>query len=174
MGNIYWGHLFSVLENPRDGGAWWAAIAGVAQSRTQLKRLSSSSSSSRVCGTDSVQFSRSVVSDSLRPMNRSTPGFPVHHKLPECTQTHVHRVGDAMQPSHPRSCPSAPAPSPSQHQGLFQWVSSSHDVEQNKCSINTHASVRTCLSSSEIISCLNWRTKSDQNGYFISLVVYPK
>ena len=68
----------------------------------------------------SVQFSCSVVSDSCNPMNRSTPGLPVHHKLPEFTQTHVHRVGDAIQPSHPLSSPSPPAPNPSQHQSLFQ------------------------------------------------------
>ena len=54
------------------------------------------------------------------PMNHSTPGLPVHHQLPEFTQTHVHRVGDAIQPSHPRSSPSSPAPNPSQHQSLFQ------------------------------------------------------
>ena len=58
------------------------------------------------------------------PMNRSTLGFPVHHQLPEFTETHVHRVSDAIQPSHPLSSPSPPAPSPSQHQGLFQWVNS--------------------------------------------------
>ena len=58
-------------------------------------------------------------------MNRSTPGLPVHHQLPESTQTHVHWVGDAIQPSHPRSSPSLPAPKPSQHQSLFQWVNSS-------------------------------------------------
>ena len=62
------------------------------------------------------------------PMNRSTPGLPVHHQLPEFTQTHVHRVSDAIQPSHPLSSPSPPAPNPSQHQGLFQQVSSSHEV----------------------------------------------
>ena len=50
------------------------------------------------------------------PMNRSTPGLPVHHQLPEFTQTHVHRVGDAIQPSHPLSSPSPPAPNPSQHE----------------------------------------------------------
>ena len=54
------------------------------------------------------------------PMNRSTPGLPVHHQLPELTQTHVHRVSDAIQPSHPLSSPSPPAPNPSQHQSLFQ------------------------------------------------------
>ena len=53
------------------------------------------------------------------PMNRSTPGLPVHHRLPEFTQTHVHRVGDAIQPSHPLLSPFPPAPNPSQHQGLF-------------------------------------------------------
>ena len=61
-------------------------------------------------------------------MNHSTPGLPVHHQLPEITQTHVHRVGDAIQPSHPLSSPSPLAPHPSQHQGLFQWVNSSHEV----------------------------------------------
>ena len=55
-------------------------------------------------------------------MNCSTPGLPVHHQLPEFTQTHVHRVSDAIQPSHPLSSPSSPAPNPSQHQSLFQWV----------------------------------------------------
>ena len=62
------------------------------------------------------------------PMNRSTPGLPVHHQLPEFTQTHVHRVSDAIQPSHPLLSPSPPAPNPSQHQSLFQWVNSSHEV----------------------------------------------
>ena len=54
------------------------------------------------------------------PMNPSTPGLPVHHQLPEFTQTHVHRVNDTIQPSHPLSSPSPPAPNPSQHQSLFQ------------------------------------------------------
>ena len=62
------------------------------------------------------------------PMNRSTPGLPVHHQLLEFTQTHVHRVGDAIQLSHPLSSPSPPAPNPSQHQSLFQWVNPSHEV----------------------------------------------
>ena len=64
------------------------------------------------------------------PMNRSTPGLPVHHQLPEFTQTHVHRVGDAIQPSHLQSSPSSPAPNPSQHQSLFQSVNSSHEVAE--------------------------------------------
>ena len=62
------------------------------------------------------------------PMDHSTPGFPVHHQLPEFTQTHVHWVGDAIPPSHPLSSPSPPAFNLSQHQGLFKWVSSSHQV----------------------------------------------
>ena len=62
------------------------------------------------------------------PMYCSTPGLPVHHQLPESTQTHVHWVSDAIQPSHPLSSPSPPALNLSQHQGLFQWVSSSHQV----------------------------------------------
>ena len=61
-------------------------------------------------------------------MDCSIPGFSVHHKLPGFVQTHVHRVGDAIQPSHPLSSPSPPAFNLSQHQGLFQWVSSSHQV----------------------------------------------
>ena len=80
------------------------------------------------CHQRSDQISRSVVSDSLRPHGRSMPGLPVHHQLPEFTQTHVHRVSDAIQPSHPLSSPSPPAPNPSQHQGLFKWVSSLHQV----------------------------------------------
>ena len=63
-----------------------------------------------------------------KPMDCSTPGFPVLHHLPELAQTHVHRVSDAIQPSHPLSPPSPPALSLSQHQGLFQWVGSSHQV----------------------------------------------
>ena len=72
----------------------------------------------------SVQFS--AVSQSCLTlwdtMNRSTPGLPVHHQLPQFTQTQVHWVGDAIQPSHPLLPPSPPAPNPSQHQSLFQWV----------------------------------------------------
>ena len=77
----------------------------------------------------SVQFSSFAQSclTLCDPMNHSTPGLPVHHQLLESTQTHAHRVSDAIQPSHPLSSPS-PALNLSQHQGLFQWVSSSHQV----------------------------------------------
>ena len=66
----------------------------------------------------SAQSRRSVVSASLRPLDCSTPGLPVHHQLLEFTQTHAHRVGDAIQPSHPLWSPSPPAPNPSQHHGF--------------------------------------------------------
>ena len=78
----------------------------------------------------SVQFS-SVAQSCMTlcdPMTCSTPGLPVHHQLPEFTQTHIHRVSDAIQPSHPLSSPSPPDPNPSQHQSLFQWVNSSYEV----------------------------------------------
>ena len=139
----------SCLENPMDREAWWAAVYGVTQSRTRLKRLSSSSSSSKILWMwlfsfqnilkmtlyiHIIQFS-SVQSLShvwlCDPMNHSTPGLPVHHQLLEFTQTHVHRVGDGLdeiQPSHPLSSPSPPAPNPSQHQSLLQWVKSLHEV----------------------------------------------
>ena len=78
----------------------------------------------------SVQFSSVSQSCPIlcNPMNRSTPGLPVHHQLPEFTQTQAHRVGDAIQSSHPLSSPSPPAPNPSQHQGLFEWVNCLHQV----------------------------------------------
>ena len=78
----------------------------------------------------SVQFSSvaQLCPTLCDPMNHSMPGLPVHHQLPEFTHTHVHRVSDVLQPSHPLSSPSPPAPKPSQHQSLFQWVKSSHEV----------------------------------------------
>ena len=73
-------------------------------------------------GFSSVQFSSVAQScpTLCDPMNRSTPGLPIHHQLPEFTQIHVHRVSDAMQPSHPLSSPSPLAPNHSQYQSLFQ------------------------------------------------------
>ena len=68
------------------------------------------------------------MSISLRPRESQHTRPPVHHQLPEFTQTYVHQVGDAIQPSHSLSSPSPPAPNPSQHQGLFQWVNSLHEV----------------------------------------------
>ena len=75
-----------------------------------------------------VQFGCSVVSDSLWP--HGLPGLPVHRQLPQFTQIHVRWVGDAIQPSHPLSSPSPPNFNLSQHQGLFKWLSSSHQVAE--------------------------------------------
>ena len=99
---------------------------GLLPCRRILYQLSYKGSPSKA----SVQFS-SVAQSYLTlcdPMNCSMPGLPVHHQLLEFTQTHVHRVGDAIQPSHPLSSPSPPAPNSSQHQGLFQRVNSLHEV----------------------------------------------
>ena len=81
----------------------------------------------------SVRFSSVTQSCPMLcdPMNHSRPGFPIQQQHPEFIQTHVHRIGDAIQPSHPLSSPSPPAPSPFQHQDLFQWVNSSHEVAKN-------------------------------------------
>ena len=97
-------------------GGWWGEEAATETKELQIHRWLQFSSVTQSCPT------------LCNPMNRSTPGLPVHHQLPEFTQTHAHRVGDAIQPSHPLSSPSPPAPNPSQHQGLFQWVNSSHEV----------------------------------------------
>ena len=76
----------------------------------------------------SVEFSCSVVSNSLQPQDCSTQGLPVHHQHPDSTQTHVHWIDIAIQPSHPLSSPSPPALNLSQHHDLFKWVSSLHQV----------------------------------------------
>ena len=110
----------------------------VASLRFSVKRIMSSENSESFTSSfpTSVQFS-SVAQSCLAlcdPMNHSTPGLPVHHQLPEFTQTHAHRVGDAIQPSHPLSSPSPPAPNRSQHQGLVQWVISSENISYHSWS----------------------------------------
>ena len=107
---------YSYLENLVDRGAWQTIVHGVAKSWAWLKQISPQGSSVQSCPT------------LCNPMNCSTPGLPVYHQLPEFTQTHAHWVGDAIQPSHPLSSPSPPALTLSQHQGLFKWVNSSHQV----------------------------------------------
>ena len=96
----------------------WVCSLLFHSSFTFIKRLCSSSF-------HSVQFSHSVMSDSLSPHESSTPGLPVHHQFLKFTQTHVYQANDAIQPCHPLSSPSPPAPNPSHHQSLFQWVNSS-------------------------------------------------
>ena len=92
--------------------------------RSDLPEMSQAQTNSAAAAAKSLQSCPTLCD----PMDYSTPGLPVHHKLPEFTQTHVHRVGDATQPSHHLSSPSPPIFNLSQHQGLFQGVSSSHQV----------------------------------------------
>ena len=111
-----------------DGEAWCPAVHGVAKSQTWLGNWTMTTFMVR----QSLKTQFSSVTQSCPticdPMKRSTPGLPVYHQLPESTQTHVHCVSDAIQPSHPLSSPSLPAPNRSQQQDLFIWVSSSHQV----------------------------------------------
>ena len=85
----------------------------------EIQRLSTEWDSVQLSSVQSISVAHSCPT-LCDPMNCSTPGLPVHHQLPEFTQTHAHGVGDAIQPSHPLSSPSPPALNPSQHQGLFQ------------------------------------------------------
>ena len=123
---------YSCLGNPMNRGAWWATAHGFAKSPAGLRE--------QACTRTSLSYAHAFVDQRYsimtlclphqfssvtqpcptlcNPMNRSTPGLPVYHRLPELTQTHVHRVSDAIQPSHPLSSSSPPAPS--QHQSLFQ------------------------------------------------------
>ena len=107
----YWFQVFA-LKFPREREREWDTEGGL------LVTVQFSS----------VQSLHHVTSTLCDPRDWSTSGFPVFHQLPELAQTHVHRVDDAFQPSHPLSSPSPPAFSLSQHQGLFQWVSSLHQV----------------------------------------------
>ena len=105
----------------------------------------------------SVQFSHSVLSDLCDPMDCSRSGLPVNHQLLELTQTHVHWVGDVIQPSHPLSSPSPPALNLSQHQGLFKWVSSLHKAEmyvfvELSCVFHDPADVGNLISGSSAFS----------------------
>ena len=133
-------------DTPMDRGAWRPTVHRVAKSWTRLNYITLTILTQKYTHTHTPSMAwakqpiRSLSSDTqirsvaqscptlCDPMNRSTPGLSVHHQLPEFTQTHVHWVSDAIQPSHPLSSPSPLAPNPSQHQSLFQWVNSSHEV----------------------------------------------
>ena len=122
-------NMGKLWEMVRDREGWCAAVCEshkVGHDLVTEQQLSIR----KICLECSVQFGSVTQScpTLCDPMDRSTPGLPVHHQLPEFTQTHIHRVGDAIQLSHPLSSPSPPAPNPSQHQSLFQWVNSSHEV----------------------------------------------
>ena len=122
----------------------------------------------------SVQFSSVAQScpTLCDPMNRSTPGLPVHRQLLEFTETHVHWVSDAIQPSHPLSSPSPPAPNPSQHQSLFQWVNSSALMSPNICCMSDgmNETANPLLPFCTVLSvcCVNSRTLPWQCGVSIT------
>ena len=106
---------YSGLKNPVDRGAWWTTVQKVTKSQTRLSTHTRTHIRDNTTS-DQIRSVAQLCPTLCDTMNRSTPGLPVHHQLPEFTQTHVHRVSDAIQPSHPRSSPSPPAPNPSQHQ----------------------------------------------------------
>ena len=118
-------------DNPKSMGHCKSSAKGEIHSSTNLlQEQEKNQINNLTLHLSSVQFSSAAQScpTLCDPMNLSTPGLPVHHQLPEFTQTHVHRVSDAIQPSHPLSSPSPPALNPSQHQSLFRWVNSLHQV----------------------------------------------
>ena len=128
----YWSFSFNISPSNEHPGLIsfrmdWLDVLAVQGTLKSLLQHHSSKASILRC---SVQFSSVAQSYPIlcNPMNCSTPGLPIHHQLPEFTQTHVHWVGDAIQPSNPLSSPFPPALNPSQNQGLFQWVGSLHQV----------------------------------------------
>ena len=113
---------YSCLEYPMDKEAWWATVHDVAKVSDMTEPSHIHFHDPTTQKFSSVQFS-SVAQSYLTlcsPKDCSTPGFPVHHQLPELAQTHVHRVGDAIKPSHPLSSPFPPAFNLSKHPGIFQ------------------------------------------------------
>ena len=119
-----------------------------------------------ICNACCIQFT-SVPQLCLNlwdPMNCSMPGFPVHHHLLKLVQTHVHQVGDDIQPSHPLSSPSPHAPNPSQHQGLFQWVSSSHQVTKDLEFHLQHQSFKWILRTDFLEDWLVWSPCSPRDS----------
>ena len=121
----YWNFSFNISPSNEYSGliSFWIDWFGLLVVQGTLKNLLQHHNlKASILQFSSVQFSSVAQScpTLCDPMNRSTPGLPVHHQLPEFTQTHVHRVSDAIQPSHPLSSPSPPSPNPSQHQSFFQ------------------------------------------------------
>ena len=120
---------FSCLETPMDRGTWWASVYRVAKSQTWM----STCAHTHIHCVCYIMYQFSSVQSLSHVWLFATPWIaapqpPLHRQLPEFTPSHVHWVGDAIQPSHPLASPSPPAPNPSQHQSLFQWVNTSHEV----------------------------------------------
>ena len=136
-------YIFGILKNDlaslQNLGSWKICLASFSRAQSSSFLICNMNPFGSVEGQEQwviksllgcIQFSSAAQSGPTPcdPMNCSTSGLPVHHHLPEFTQTHIHRIRDAIQPSHPQSSPSPPAPNPSQHQSVFQWVNSSHEV----------------------------------------------
>ena len=123
--NILWrgGHgnppHYSSLGSPMDRRARHTVVYRVSKILARLKQLSLQAHVP-TSPSDQIRSVTQLCPALCDPMNRSTPGLPVHHQLLEFTQTHIHRVTETIQPSHPLLSPSPPAPNPSQHQSLFQ------------------------------------------------------
>ena len=133
--------LYSCLENPMDKGAWQPIVHRVAKSWTWLKWLNTEYNREETLYQCWVQFSYYVMSNFLQPHDCSTPGLPVcpSTTLRACSNS-CPWIGDAIQLSHPLPSPSLLALSLSQHQGLFQWVSSSHQVAKVLIAVSASAS----------------------------------
>ena len=126
-----WGNVLRKRVQDNEGYRKCAMWEMAEKSNTQQQARSVSYLTSFTWRNITLMSANSVAQSGptlCNPVNHSTPGLPVHHQLPEFTETHAHQVGDAIQPPHPLSSPSPPAPNPSQHQGLFQWVNSPHEV----------------------------------------------
>ena len=128
VGLLHWlnGHEFEQAPGHGEGqgGLMWCSPWGGKEADT-IEQLNNNNKGISILQFSSVAQSCPTLCD---PMNHSMPGLPVHHQLLEFTQTHVHRVSDVIQPSHALSSPFPPSPNPSQHQSLFQWVNSWHEV----------------------------------------------
>ena len=119
-----------VMFHPVDKYEYWSTIHSISDNSEKLFWKGRGGRWDLNMGFCSVQLSSVAQScpTLCDPVNRNTPGLPVQHQLPEFTQTHIHLVSDAIQPSYPLSSPSPPAHNPCQHQSLFQWLNSSHKV----------------------------------------------
>ena len=155
-------HSFHFCEKPCMHTQIYVYMSKWLSSDFGVSGLFCSQSNNSVCSCWGLQFSSVTRScpTLFDPMDGSTPGLPVHHRLPDFAQTHVHRVSDAIQLSHPLLSPSPPAFNHPQHQGLFQWVTSSHQVAKGLKFQLQHQPFQWIFSGliSFMIECLNGLT----------------